>query len=668
MADDAVSALAGADLVVIGLPGVQRFIAEARSTSDVRAASEVFTRFAARTAEVCRDECGGELIFPAGSASGEGMPNRVVALLPAETGAGAARKAQAAVAKIWDGWVRQALSLQPGTPVPETPGMPTVQWVSVPAGQGGYPEQWREAQRLLAARRRVRDFPSAIEWPRRTLCSVGPRWPAEDSPAGLREHEKATLSSAAWVKRQWRKLNRDQDGFPSTTSIASAPFRKAVLELAGNDEQVRNAMSDLTRAAREMIRAAQGGDVRETRVRGLPGPDADPGRWFASTGGPWVYPDQWQLDSLAREMKVEAAVIGDAVGRGLTAAFLLRDLMKDRGVPPLAAYLAVIAADIDSMGRFLGGEGTSAGGNRIDLNPRAHQAVSAAIQELAADQRDLLLSSDLLGVPVYAGGDDLLAFLPAATALRAARECHDKIPPTLPTASTAVLFFHYHASLQGAVTRARDLLKDAKQQALIKHGLAVGYLRRSGVSEASVQPWAGRDGRSTADMFGIFTAAQGHKLSPRLLADLDRDAGELGRLSARMPELYRAELGRLVQRHTDGEPGKARVSATEAAATLEWLGRHEAAERLHAATRQARGSPEPVDSTQWPTDRANRLAEPDVAPALAEWPKAPDGCVKDRVLVYLATPALWPDGWRMPVPDGAHLVAAATGNLSPWPP
>ena len=36
-----------------------------------------------------------------------------------------------------------------------------------------------------------------------------------------------------------------------------------------------------------------------------------------------------------------------------------------------------------------------------------------------------------------------------------------------------------------------------------------------------------------------------------------------------------------------------------------------------------------------------------------------------RVLVYLATPALWADGWRIPVPDGARLVAAACGKPVP---
>ena len=165
-------------------------------------------------------------------------------------------------------------------------------------------------------------------------------------------------------------------------------------------------------------------------------------------------------------------------------------------------------------------------------------------------------------------------------------------PPWLPTASTAVLFFHYHASLQGAVTRARRMLEAAKGQSDDKHGLAVGYLRRSGVSEASVQPWPGTDGRSTAQLFGVFTAAQGHKLSPRLLADLDRDARELGglppaRLISTGPSLAGWCCGT-----PSGEPGRARESARKAAETLEWLGRHEAAERPRAAAGDARSAGE----------------------------------------------------------------------------
>jgi CRISPR-associated protein Cmr2 len=262
--------------------------------------------------------------------------------------------------------------------------------------------------------------------------------------------------------------------------------------------------------------------------------------------------------------------------------------MKELGVPALASYLAVIVQDLDSMGAFLGGDAASAAGARIEVTPDTHRAVSARLQRVAGAQREILRSGQLLGVPVYTGGDDLLAFSPAATALEAARRCHEAVPAELPTASTAVLYFHYHAGLQSAMSRARELLDQGKSRVPGKHALAVGYLRRSGVGEASVQPWATKQG-SSAESFGIFTAGHGHRLSPRLVADLDRDADELARLSMVSESLYRAELTRLVHRHTEAETASARDQVARAAAeALEHLGKYEAAERLARGTPGAR--------------------------------------------------------------------------------
>lgn len=56
-----------------------------------------------------------------------------------------------------------------------------------------------------------------------------------------------------------------------------------------------------------------------------------------------------------------------------------------------------------------------------------------------------------------------------------------------------------------------------------------------------------------------------------------------------------------------------------------------------------------------------RLA--DVEPAAVDWPAAGDG--GKRVLAYLATPGAWPEGWLPPLPKGASLVAAATGDPRP---
>ncbi|HET9975617.1 MAG TPA: type III-B CRISPR-associated protein Cas10/Cmr2 [Streptosporangiaceae bacterium] len=601
------------DLVVVALPGVQQFIAEARSTSDVAAASGIYAALAEKVIEAFERRASGTLVLPArpdaepparqetapGLADGDepGVPNRVVALFPAGTGTGAARQAADAVREAWEGFLKQALSLDATDPVPPTPGFPRVQWVCVPAQPGGYEEQWRKAHQLLAARRRIRDFAATPDepWRRRALCSLAPRWPAEPAaPAGVRKHDKNTpLSAVGWVKRQWRQ------GFPSTASIASAPYRQAVLRHLG-EPRVGAAVQNLLDAVDRAAKAAPALHRPETPVPGLQPLIQGPGMTekFVLSGGPWVYPEQWQADPLARqagllgtardprtERQAQEAVerIRPLAEAGRKAARDLRQVMEElprsSGVPPLASYLAVLVQDLDSMGLFLSGRVGSGEGRKIEVNPNEHGRVSQYLLRAAAGQRTALRDGTLLGVPVYAGGDDLLAFTPASKALAAAETCHDTIPPSrLPRASTAVLFFHYHASIQLAMSEARKLLDEAKERVPGKHALAVGYLRRSGASEASIQPWPGPGGKSSAELFRIFGRERGQRLSPRLVADLERDADELASLLGDHEAVYQAELARLVRRHVQsGTAGGGNDEDGQAAQALDWLGRHERA-------------------------------------------------------------------------------------------
>jgi hypothetical protein len=588
------------DLVIIALPGVQSFIEETRSTSDVSAASQIYAALAGRVVESLHGGGDVDVIFPGspvtadasrggGSSGVPGIPNRIVASLPAGTGVAAAGKAVNAAGSAWRGWLSDVLGAAGG--IPETPGFPRLQWVCVPAVPGGYREQWDQAQRLLTARRLVRDFPAVPDeqWRRRVLCTLSPRWPAEEkAPPRVPAHEKdLKLSAVGWVKHRWHHIS-GQDGFPSTASIASAPYRLAVLRQLGN-EAVRDAARRLQAAAGQVP-----GTSPETAVPGLAGQrDAD--RWFATSGGPWVYQDTWQLDSLAREAglfrpgrdaEVPASVrqqLEPVVEAGRKAARDLGDAVAalPGEMPPLARYLAVVVQDLDSMGLFLSGKGRSQDGKTISISEDEHRRVSQELVDVAAVQRAMLCDEVLLGVPVYAGGDDLLAFVPASTALAAAERCHDVIVPSLPSASTAVLFFHYHASIQRAMAQARSLLKDAKKHVEGKHALAVGYLRRSGASAMSIQPWAGQDDASSTGLFGLFARGGAQQLSPRLVSDLERDAGELAALRAVSEKRYRAELARLIRRHTEG--GEAVTSA--AVDALDWLGLHE---RLEGGTGAAR--------------------------------------------------------------------------------
>jgi CRISPR-associated protein Cmr3 len=77
-----------------------------------------------------------------------------------------------------------------------------------------------------------------------------------------------------------------------------------------------------------------------------------------------------------------------------------------------------------------------------------------------------------------------------------------------------------------------------------------------------------------------------------------------------------------------------------------------------------------------PLGGRGRLADVSVVDGVG-WPHRPDVFPDGRVLVYVATPAIWRTpwaagptqaaqlGWRFPVPEGADLVAAAVGEPQP---
>jgi len=550
------------DLLVVAFPGVQSFITESRRTGDLHAASRIVATLVTVAARTMADH-GAQLIFPDHVSEDEQQigspPNRVVAFAPAGGASRIAGAAQHAVHDQWRAWVVKANA--PGVDTAECPGFPSIQWVCVPAG-ADYATRWRLAAQALRARRRVRDF-DAQDWAGRKLCSLSPRWPAVlksplKSPRDAAS-EDDTLSAVNWVKRQWPRLESDADEpvrFPSTSSIASAPYRRQLLEALA-DKAVDNAADNAIVTELKQLRAAwqKVTSVRETPVPGLRASD-DLGRWLVRSAGPWVYPSVWEPELLRREYKVTDP---DVARSGGAAAARLVELMRDRA--RLLSYLAVVVQDLDSLGRFLQ---DGPGSGRAVVDSSWHRQVSRQLSRLGAEQRRVLQDDKRHGVPVYAGGDDLLAFSPAQTALSAVRALQEVGQDTvgqdfeLPHASVAVLFFHRGSPLRRALVEARELLRQTKERVPGKHGIGVGFLRRSGVRQFSLQPWLGAvhgshepDGVTTAELFEVFTrpTAAGRTLSPRLVPALERDAAELADISSLSRDTYDAELARMVTRH-----------------------------------------------------------------------------------------------------------------------
>lgn len=430
-------------------------------------------------------------------------------------------------------------------------------WSVAPAEMGAYTEQWTAAQVTLAARKRLRAF----DYPERTgtrPCSVSPYWPSEKSaPKNTPRHDRnSELSAAVWLKRRWHATgalpSTYKRGFPSTASIASAPFRSRVLD-SWDDPEVHDQLEELSDAARKVM----GPDLFQVLEGAVPTLDR-PGqdhlkKWFVRGAGWWVTPDTWNADTLAHEYGTpDRPVDPEAVRRGRDAAKRLAKVVGSAPNP----YYAVLAADLDGLGTHL---------SSSPITTERHQRISRRLGDLSQLHRGRV-QEDHSGVSVYSGGDDLLAFLPAATALEAAQACREAVDEDPTTLSCAVLFAHQGTPLHTVIARSRELLAEAKEVPH-KNAISVGYITGSGSRAHTVRPWCSDWVSDALGTLRTFKPRQGREpsttedsgLSPRLINDLYSARTALGDLVSRTAyrKIYEAEVTRLVLRH-GGDESQAR--------------------------------------------------------------------------------------------------------------
>jgi CRISPR-associated protein len=528
----------GADLVIVAISGVQRFIAESRSTADLRAGSVLMSELATVMRDVVRAPA--EVIIPAAD-TGPGAPNRVAAAVPAGEGRVLAEAMAQAVRRAWQKQLAEAFRGVGAAP-PRALGFPAVQWVVAQAGTDGYRGQWQRAQDALASRKRVRDFP-AHDVAQAKVCSLTGRWaalPEEDAPTSaynVRRNE--ALSAVGYVKR-WHGRRRGS-GFPSTMSVATAPFREAIIRHGEEHAALWDAVASINIAFEALCESHEGA-AREALRRGsgiLPGMSSSSDEaltWLRETEGAWCAAETWDPDGLRRDYDLAAAPDRKLCADGRTAAGRLAHAAGNAGISPMTPYLAVLAQDADHMGEKLSDF------RHAGADPRGwHQRISQALGAIAGRQRTEIESAAHLGQVVYAGGDDLLALVPADKALAAARQVNemfakdDELAAAFgvpPSASTVVVFFHASWPLQSAIAAAQHLLKDAKERT--RPGLGVAVLNRGGQRARVVLPWYDSGAATGKLMIGhleTLAEAISGPLSGRLAAGLETDRVALAELS-----------------------------------------------------------------------------------------------------------------------------------------
>ncbi|MDR1817054.1 MAG: type III-B CRISPR-associated protein Cas10/Cmr2 [Puniceicoccales bacterium] len=158
-------------------------------------------------------------------------------------------------------------------------------------------------------------------------------------------------------------------------------------------------------------------------------------------------------------------------------------------------YFAVLKFDGDSVGKWISGKMVDhwfrkdTGERVAGAGSEFHSAFSAALSEFALEKvPGIVQAKGTDGFLIYAGGDDVLALLPADSALCCAAKLRDAYCATLkkfvaadgstPDGSCGVAIAHFKAPLQDVVHAAGDAEK--RKSSLGRSAIAVTLIKRSG--------------------------------------------------------------------------------------------------------------------------------------------------------------------------------------------
>lgn len=500
------------DLLLFSLGPVQSYITSARRTQDLWLGSEMLSRLA-KVGLDAATASGAEAVFPVRVNGGwpESVPNRFMVTCAPGQAATVATAIESAVQGAWQRtadevrtWLATRCQGSPWGDVWTRQGAIWLEtyWAAWP--WDGRPETYGAAygdlNLLLDARKGVRAYPLEPEVGEKcTLCgqrdalhgaspsrgAIRDYWaeisktiPSNLGPLVLRPDERlcaicSVKRFAPWVQSELAgKPLRGARRYPSTSSIASAPYRARLLEqwheLGQPALRHMEAVEKLRAYPGAPFASAEGIPFLKTRAEGKP----DAQRLLYLEG-----------DFFYRETLTPQNIV-DALGRAPTdrdhermasAAQSLGALLKASDklrLPPPHKYLAILVMDGDHMGQLLSG----------CMNVAEHQAVSQALVSFAAEAHKIV-SACHAGWVVYAGGDDVLALLPVEHALSAADALQQafRTQPGLQngTASVGIAIIH-HGSPLAAGLRAAQRAEHAAKKTYHRNAIVVELHPRSG--------------------------------------------------------------------------------------------------------------------------------------------------------------------------------------------
>jgi CRISPR-associated protein Cmr2 len=417
-------------LLKLQIGPVQDFIAQARKTQDLWAGSWLLSHLTRFGVNVVKNVTGAELLYPLLNETVDkfaaSTPNLFLARVPSEQAADTAKLAESAIRAEWK---RIADSVH--------------QLLSKNAAKGWDVGWLQQVERFLT-----------VDW------IIHPCGDASVALAMLEKKEPPLPIGAP----DFKKHDACLDGL----HIALAEWKFAARKNARGFTAWKG--RSVSKDHLDGFRDVMGGDEHEAFWNGL----RCEARFKYALSGQQLY----GALTLIKRLFVEP-ILGDRPGfisvQHIAAAI---DAEED-DVPPFSpTYYAILAMDGDDMGQWVSGcKGVH--GDLDPLQPGYQGKLSSKLSAFAAAVPAIMESH--AGQAIYCGGDDVLAMLPAARALKCAGDLATVFSQILPgsTASVGIAIGHVRAPLQDTIQAAREAEKSAKAMPG-KNAFCLRILKRSG--------------------------------------------------------------------------------------------------------------------------------------------------------------------------------------------
>jgi CRISPR-associated protein Cmr2 len=428
-------------LFVCAVGPVQDFIATARTSQDLRFGSWLLSELSKAAAAQISAAEPHQLIFPPPgqnltSGSRLNVANKVVAVVAGEP-QNIAREVLNAIKRRLEQIYKETYSriddrVNCELVRKQRRDLIEFYWASaLYTDERAYKTARREAEAVLAARKNTRNFEqvtgcegvpkSSLDGVRESVLPENTKSMDEETLYTAYRAEPGEVLSGVDLLKRWGDIRGTS--FPSTTDVAALPF----CIMLGQEREV---------ALRKCI---------QTLLKKYTERKETLGTYFYSDRLAQLIPDKraW------REFQHRFAQI-------------LKQADINQQPSP---YYALLLADGDNMGKTINAQ----------ARLKDHQSLSQKLSEFASTAHRLI--TDYRGTPIYAGGDDVLAYLPLHTVLRCVADLDREFSQAMsgftftgddeqlytPTLSGAVVIAHHLTPLRDVLDIARRAEKEAKR-------------------------------------------------------------------------------------------------------------------------------------------------------------------------------------------------------------